>query len=153
MKSGGVIAFLWLACSLIAEEERLYANPQEEEAALFQHAEKTWNEINAELEIYLAYYHGILLENESDLRASGEWEAEQAREASLRPLIKKLQDDFVAFRDSFDQAIQANYGRGSYTRMLSVKNRSDLTEAYANQIKEMIFPSHWEEISKKQTAP
>src|ERR1700733_10643794 len=108
MKSGWFIAFLCLSCTLFAEEERLYANPQEEEADLFQHAEKTWSEINAELEIYLAYYHAILLENESSMRASGEWEAEQAREASLRAIIKKLQDDFVAFRDSFNQAIQAN---------------------------------------------
>lgn len=109
-----------------------------------QQAEQSLQNLTAAFEQYLDYNRLIL----ADLRR--ELEADIEREALLKNSIEKLQKDFLAFQDSFVELIKAANGQCGYSRMISARNKRDLTEWFFNQVKMMIFPEHWEECYKQR---
>jgi hypothetical protein len=85
-----------------------------------------------------------LRENEAFLRETGKWEEELEHNASFEKKLKKLQEDFVIFRQSLSNVISENHGPCSYSRMLYVTSIAQSTEWYATHLKGWLFPEHLE---------
>ena len=127
---------------LYAVPEEVYSIAHQEELAVLARADKRLQNLNEQIQLFLAERKANLKANKAFLKEIGEWKQAVQEDKIFRENLKKLQKEFLTFRDQLAKAVSDNYGPCSYSRTLRVHSILNLTDWYANHIEEMIFPEN-----------
>ncbi len=127
---------------LCALPEEVYSIAHQEEVAVLAQADKRLQNLNQQIQLFLADRKASLKANKAFLKEIGEWKQAVQEDKAFRENLKKLQKEFLTFRDQLGKVVSDNYGPCSYSRTLRVHSILNLTDWYANHIEEMIFPEH-----------
>ncbi len=139
---------LMITPCLSAAEEINSILHQEEMSAINQ-ANDRLIRLNKQISLFLDERQTNLKENKAFLKEVGEWKKALKEDAAFRKNLKKLQEEFLVFRDRLSEVVASNYGPCSYSRSLRSMSILHLTEWYASHIEDMIFPEH---LDNKKTA-
>lgn len=125
-------------------------NLHEQEGSTVQKADLRLENLNKKIQQFLDETQTDLKNNEAHLRETGKWEKNLKNNTEFREDFKKLQEQFLAFRDSLMQVIVGNYSHSSYSRALQITMTLELTEWYATQIEEVILQEIRQGTNKKK---